>query len=551
MRQLPLRAQVLIGGAAIAAFAILAVALVNTALGHPGTSIVLAPSDARRATLELLLIFVVTGLARSLLLAGKQGITRRGIISAGSLMGVTVALLAYWSVGLHHPVNAIVFLALLAIITPVAASSATVWIGGGGVTVDQGLPVLIAAILITGTWGAVIVAASQVLVSAPDSQLVKSVFNSAVRVLSVWAAGMVFTLLASHYIVVGTSGSPSRSLLVNWLDKQSAFGRWEVLVLIAAVLIANLVSVITNVSMIGAIVAITGKSSFAATTFEMAQSIGGPLALNSILGLMLAVVYLHSGVGGLAMVLVMLPLFAARWVFAQIAGERAAQEATLAALIKAVETKDWYTKGHSERVAVAALQIGASLKLESDLMRELRFAGMLHDVGKLGVPTGVLIKPGRLDDAEFDAIKRHPVLGQEVVRGIEFLEEAKRGIYYHHERIDGRGYPEGLKGDEIPLFARILGVADAFDSMTQVRSYRGARSVAAALEELDAHRGTQFDSRMVDALIAALEAGWQPETPPVIEESVKPTGVPALGVDDDDPSAAAALASHRPARAEG
>lgn len=552
MRQLPVRAQVLISSAAVLALSILAFALVETALGVQGGTVRASSADAQRTMLELLLIFVVTGVSRSLLLAGGAGVTRKGLISTAAILVGTVTLFVYWTVGSagRSAINPIVFLVVLAIVTSVAASSATLSIGGGGVSVDQALPVLMAATLITGTWGGVIVAASQVLVPPHGSEWVKSVFNNAVRVISVWAAGTVFTLLTSHYYVHDAANGSSATLLDSWLRSGSTFTPGSVFALVGAVLLANLMFVVANATLIGAIVSITGNSAFVATMFELVRSIGGPFALNSVLGLMLAIVYLHSGVGALAMILVMLPLFAARWVFSQIAGERAAQEATLAALIKAVETKDWYTKGHSERVAVAALEIGGSLKLDPDLMRELRFAGMLHDVGKLGVPTGVLIKPGRLDDAEFEAIKRHPVLGQEVVRGIEFLEEAKRGIYYHHERIDGRGYPEGLKGEEIPLFARILGVADAFDSMTQVRSYRGARSIEAALVELNAHRDTQFDSRMVDALITALDAGWVPETPPVVEEVPTSDGVPALGVDDDDPAAAAALAAHRPPRSD-
>ena len=118
---------------------------------------------------------------------------------------------------------------------------------------------------------------------------------------------------------------------------------------------------------------------------------------------------------------------------------------------------------------------------------------MLHDIGKLGVPTRLLQKSGGLTDAEFEAIQRHPVQGLEIVREIDFLDEANDGILHHHERIDGRGYPKGLVGDEIPEFARVIAVADAFDSMTTTRSYRGARSIEEAVIELRRCAGTQFD----------------------------------------------------------
>lgn len=552
MTQLPARARLLVSSVAGAAFVIVAWALVQVGSGTPGRT----PSDLRagRFTLiDLAVVALATMVIRPLLLAPKAATRQyRNAFWALGVVAVAVALIWFGQVQydarkpndvLSHDLG-LVYLAILGLITFVAASASSFNVGEGGFIVDQSLPVAIAAYLITGTAGAVIVAAMLFLVPIPGVAAVKSIFNSSVKVFCVALGGGTFTLLTSIH-----TSAHGPTVLDQWSsNSQPAPGVFFRLVL--AVLLANVVIVAANTLLVSSIVSFTLDTSVLAIWGEMARNVGGPLILNSALGLILSIVYQHSGIHVVAMILVLLPLFSARWVFAQIAGERSAQEATLAALIKAVETKDWYTKGHSERVAVAALQIGGSLRLDSNLMRELRFAGMLHDVGKLGVPTGVLIKPGRLDDAEFDAIKRHPGLGQEVVRGIDFLDEAKRGIYYHHERMDGRGYPEGLKGDEIPLFARILGVADAFDSMTQVRSYRGARSVEAALVELDAHRNSQFDSHMVDALVAALDAGWKPDTPPDVSQSEAPNGVPALGVDDDDPSVAAVLAAHRPAKVD-
>ena len=142
-------------------------------------------------------------------------------------------------------------------------------------------------------------------------------------------------------------------------------------------------------------------------------------------------------------------------------------------------------------------------------MASLRYAGMLHDVGKLGVPTSVLQKAGRLTEAEFDAIQQHPARGREITKDLEFLGEAIEGIHLHHERIDGRGYPLGLKGSEIPEFARIIAVADAFDSMTTTRSYRGARSIEDAVVELRRCKGSQFDPVMVECLVESIDSqGW-------------------------------------------
>ena len=139
-----------------------------------------------------------------------------------------------------------------------------------------------------------------------------------------------------------------------------------------------------------------------------------------------------------------------------------------------------------------------------------------------------------LTKEEFEAIKLHPTRGHDIVRDIRFLDEALAGIYHHHERIDGLGYPSGLKGDQIPEFARMIAVADAFDSMTSTRSYRSARSVDEAMDELLICRGTQFDPQMVDALIFAVsQVGWEPAKPPTADELIAQQGGPVF--DDDDP----------------
>jgi HD-GYP domain-containing protein (c-di-GMP phosphodiesterase class II) len=192
-----------------------------------------------------------------------------------------------------------------------------------------------------------------------------------------------------------------------------------------------------------------------------------------------------------------MPLFVARWAMGQFAAERDAYQATIRTLVQAVETKDAYTRGHSERVARASVMIARRLSMNEDRVNALEYAGTLHDVGKLGVPTGVLQKAGKLTDEEFDAIKTHPVRGHEIVRDIEFLDEALAGIYHHHERIDGRGYPDGLMGDRIPMTARILAVAETYDVLTSPDSYRIQMSAAEAEDELRRVAGTQLDGRLV------------------------------------------------------
>ncbi|WP_327688354.1 HD-GYP domain-containing protein [Streptomyces tubercidicus] len=242
----------------------------------------------------------------------------------------------------------------------------------------------------------------------------------------------------------------------------------------------------------------------------LARSLG-PQLVHGLAGLMMAVLW-RSSYGPPAALLVLLPMYLSSWVFAQYHRERAAHQATIRALVQAVDIKDRYTRGHSERVGRASVMIARELGLPEDRMEALRFAGILHDVGKLGVPTRLLRKDGPLTPQERRVIELHPEYGHEIVRGIGFLKEARAAILHHHERLDGSGYPYGLTGDQIPEVARVVAVADAFDAMTSTRSYRRARPVPVAVAELRKCAGAQFDPRMVRALVASLDRyGWHPD----------------------------------------
>jgi HD-GYP domain-containing protein (c-di-GMP phosphodiesterase class II) len=251
-----------------------------------------------------------------------------------------------------------------------------------------------------------------------------------------------------------------------------------------------------------------------------------------MIGLLIASIWPLLGL--LSPVLVLTPLFVARWAFNQMQAQQQAHAATIAALCQAVETKDYYTRGHSERVSRGAVMIAEAIGMRPERVGAIRFAGMLHDVGKLGVPTKVLQKDGGLTEEEFAAIQLHPMRGLEIVREIGFLNEALAGIMHHHERMDGTGYPMGLAGAEIPEFARVISVADAFDCMTSTRSYRAARPIEDAIAELRRCAGTHFDAKVVEAFIAAIALhGWAPPdpvTPPVGAD------IETTQQDHDDPS---------------
>jgi putative two-component system response regulator len=185
-----------------------------------------------------------------------------------------------------------------------------------------------------------------------------------------------------------------------------------------------------------------------------------------------------------------------------------AYRSTLRALTAALETRDAETHGHSERVVTYSLRLGREYGLDNTQMKALEFGALLHDIGKIGVPDAILRKPAALTEEEWVHMRAHPLHGQQILRGIEFLEGAARVVAQHHEKWDGSGYPLGLIADDIDVCARIFSVADAFDAMTSDRVYRKGKSYAAAAEELDKWAGRQFDPQVVAAFHRVPQADW-------------------------------------------
>ncbi len=186
-----------------------------------------------------------------------------------------------------------------------------------------------------------------------------------------------------------------------------------------------------------------------------------------------------------------------------------AYRSTLQALTAALETRDAETHGHSERVVTFSLRLGREYGLTGPQMKSLEFGSLLHDIGKIGVPDAILRKPAKLTDEEWVRMREHPVHGQQILRGIKFLEGAARVVAQHHEKWDGSGYPLGLKAEEIDICARIFSVADAFDAITSDRVYRKGRSYEAAAQELDEWVDRQFDPKVVEAFHRVPPEDWE------------------------------------------
>ncbi|MER5939160.1 HD-GYP domain-containing protein [Streptomyces sp. NPDC001928] len=351
-------------------------------------------------------------------------------------------------------------------------------------------PVLLAGAFLLSPPAAALVAVPGALIAPAGGrpQPLRRVWRAAQLVVAVWVAARVHWELGERDAVVA-SDFP-----------------YALVPAAAAVLAFCLVLTVLD----GGILALAERRPLRRTWHALFLRSLAPIAVHGLAGLMMAVLW-RSAYGPVAALLVLLPMCVSWWAFAQYHREHAAHQATIRALVQAVDIKDGYTRGHSERVGQATMMIARELGLAEERVEVLRFAGILHDVGKLGVPTRLLRKNGPLTPEERRVIELHPEYGHEMVRGIAFLGEARAAVLHHHERLDGSGYPYGLSGTQIPESARVVAVADAFDAMTSTRSYSRARPVPVALRELEKCAGTQFDPRMVTALARAVDLhGWHP-----------------------------------------
>jgi hypothetical protein len=370
--------------------------------------------------------------------------------------------------------------------------------------------VLVSVYVIAGPAAAVVVAGIGSLVQARRVPWIKRVFNSGQRILSAAGGALAYLLV----------DGPVGEAALHQVPRA-----------IVAVTVTGLVHQLVNAVLMSAVLWLEGGPAVVRAFFrEVVVPTAVPMLGYGFLGLILAVTWL-GGLGLLAGMLTFVPLVIARWALSQDAVERAAQAATMRTFIQVIETKDLYTRGHSERVSEGAGMLGRQLKLSPDHQQALEHAGLLHDVGKVGVPTSIIQKPGRLDDSEMDAIRLHPARGVELIGNIPFLEEVKSAVLHHHEKYDGTGYPAGLRGENIPYFARIIGIVDAFDCLTSTRAYRPAQSVDESLAILQQDRYTHFDPTLVDVFVDMIsQHGWKAAA---VDQPPPDASVP-VSIDHDD-----------------
>lgn len=305
-------------------------------------------------------------------------------------------------------------------------------------------------------------------------------------------------------------------------------------IMVAAALVAAAVAYVVNAYLVSQVASLTTGRSLLEVWLEKGRWLFPYYVVFGLLGLAVALAYRALGVTGLLafiapplMMHLSIKQYVGRTAETVTALRRKNEElekanrstlemaetlketydGTLEALVTALDARDRETKGHSTRVTVYALDIARYLGVQPDTPagESLKRAALLHDVGKIGVSDFILHKPGPLTPEEWVEMRRHPVIGYEMLKGVSFLAEPAEIVHHHHERYDGKGYPRGLARDEIPLGARIFAVADTFDAMTSDRPYRRALPWEAAHDEIVRHGGSQFDPRVVEAFLEALK----------------------------------------------
>ncbi|MEU3774008.1 HD-GYP domain-containing protein [Streptomyces sp. NPDC032472] len=400
--------------------------------------------------------------------------------------------------------------------------------GGAAEATVPFFPVLLAAAFLLPPAAAALVALPGGLAgpAGRPRAAVRRVWHAAQQAVAAWAAGWAFTLLGGPAALPG-GPDPAAPGVADF----------PYALLPAAAAAAAFCLVLTALD--GAVLAAAERRPARTAWRGLLSRSLAPYCVQGLAGLMMAVLW-RSPYGLPAALLVLLPLYVSARVLGRYHRERAAHQATIRALVQAVDIKDRYTRGHGERVGQASAMIARELGMTGDRLETVRIAGILHDIGKLGVPTRLLRKAGPLTPQERRVIELHPEYGHEMVRGIAFLGEARSAILHHHERVDGSGYPYGLTGEQIPVAARVVAVADAFDAMTSTRCYSRARPVPAALAELERCAGAQFDPAVVRALVDAVgRYGWHPvvtadaDLPPAATGTSALPGMPAQGREPD------------------
>ena len=320
--------------------------------------------------------------------------------------------------------------------------------------------------------------------------------------------GRVFN--ASMTTTLGAVGGLTYRYAGGAVDINALASPWDIIVRVGLpLMVADVVHCVLNAALVAGAVQASRTGSFRPQLVRMLTTTGPAYVGYGVIGFLFTVLWIPAGVGWFSSVIILAPLFVAHWAFVQYGEEQRAHDNTLRALVAAVELKDPGAARHSSRVAQLSEWTAENLGMGPREIQDVRTAAMLHDLGLIAVPTKVL----RLSDPspeDVAAVRGHPVAGVAMLRGIAFLHGALPMVRHHHERVDGRGYPDGLPGDHIPLGARVVAAADAFDALTTESVSTPAVDAPTALEALRRMAGSRLDTRVVEALERAVSRhGWR------------------------------------------
>ena len=355
----------------------------------------------------------------------------------------------------------------------------------GSVSVNFGF--LLASLILYGPATAVIVTAVVMLNIREFAKRVpyyKHLFNAGQYLISMGVASIVFENLYNRDIV-------------NFFYPKN----------ITIIFLVAFIFFVLNTTLTASAISISERANFINVwIFNFAWLIPSQI----FLGVMAVTIsFLYRLYGPFTLLFTCLPLVIAQYTYLLRIKERKALLSSILQIVKVVEAKDVYTAGHSVRVAEYSEEIARGMGLNEYDIEILKNLANLHDIGKIQIDLSLLNKRGKLSDSDWKEIKRHPIVGYDIVKEITFLKDKADAVLYHHERIDGSGYPYGKKGDDIPLFAKILCVADSYDAMTTKRPYREALSREQAIFELKRNSGKQFDPVVCETMIEILEKKYQ------------------------------------------
>lgn len=398
----------------------------------------------------------------------------------GAVTGLAIALFIYLLPSLSFTADmwwVLIFFIILSTIVEFMPVELPV---GGDVTI--GFPIDFVVILVYGPATAIVVTVFGGLIGeivGSKTRWYKIVFNIAQYALSTGIAGMVYQGLGG---VVGAIN------LTNYIVPAA---------------ISAVVFYLINSNLFMIVISLAEEISILSIWKNRVKGIVATYIALAPIGFIMAMVYVSIGIWGI--ILFFFPLILARRSFELYTKMRKVYLDTIRALAAAIDAKDPYTKGHSERVAEMSVGLAQELNLPGRDIENIEYTALLHDIGKIGIDDRILGKESSLTSQEFDKIKEHPAIGANIIEPVDFLKNSYEAIYHHHERYNGKGYPDGIKSKDIPILARIIAVADAYDAMGSDRPYRKKLDKDKILKELNDQSGKQFDPEVVKALISILD----------------------------------------------